>query len=106
MTTYTYTDPRDLDGNPYEVAAASVAQAIAAAGLLESALTDSLVMARNSDMERQIALTGEADVRAWNTNSAQGRQFAVALKELAAIQKRLTVLKGAVAYDPRHPPTC
>lgn len=103
QTTYTYTDPRNFPGDPFEVASAALAQAAAAAKLLQKALDDANVMARNAEMERQLYRGEEPDAFAWES-SALGRKLAALGDETAAIQRGLVPIQRAAGFNPRNPP--
>ena len=99
----TLTDPRGFDGNPYEVAARAVAQVEGALLALAPALSAAHLMARNAEMERNIAL-GLPPAGSAYDSGPQGRRFTEAADGLAAVLKTLGALRQAVAYDPKHPP--
>lgn len=97
------TDPRNFDGDPYEVAERAIAQAQGALEAYAAALTGAFLMARNADMERNFAL-GLPPAGSSYSKGPQGRQFeklTAAGEESARI---LGVLRTAVAFDPKHPP--
>lgn len=100
---FVITDPRTFDGNPYEVAERAVEQVRALLHLVELSLAPTLLMARNAELERQIALGDEPDGAAWE-QSAQAKNFNSVLTEIQNAQKRLALLRRVVAFDPKHPP--
>lgn len=100
---FVVTDPRTFDGNAFEVAQRAVDQVLALARLTELSLGPTVLMARNAELERQMALGDEPDAAAWE-QSTQAKQFASAVAELQNAQRRLRVLRRAVAFDPKHPP--
>lgn len=101
--TYTYTDPRYIDGDPFEVARAAVEQAGKLTGLAAKAVEDANVMARNAEMERRLYRDEDPNAEGW-PDTAHGRQFAWTHEELAKASRRLRVLRDAVSFNPRHPP--
>lgn len=103
QTTITYTDPRYLEGDPFEVASKAVAQAIGAVELAKRALDDAQVMARNAELERQLYATNACDASGWD-ESPQGKQYAKQDAALANVQKSLHLLRKAAAFNPRKPP--
>lgn len=103
QTTHTYTDPRYLDGDPFEVAAKAVRQATDAAALLQRALADANVMARNAEMERQLYRGEEPNAADW-PESPQGIRLAEAERAAVQVRAQLQVLERAVGFNPRHPP--
>lgn len=101
--TFTIADPRDFDGNPFEVAERAVAQLEGLERLIAYALPSAELMARNAEMTRRMDLGGEPEGDRW-VETPQGRQWAALKEEMKAVQKRLRVMKAAASYDPRHPP--
>lgn len=99
----TLTDPRDFDGNPYEVADRAVAQVEEAVRRLAPALAAARLMARNADMERNMA-TGKPPAGSAYNDGPQGRMFDRIEDGLSSAYKSLGALRAAVAYDPKHPP--
>lgn len=99
----TVTDPRTFDGNPYEVAARAVAQAEGVLAAGQTATDVAFLMARNADMERNMAL-GMPPAGSAYSEGPQGRKFVEVQEALTAARKSLGVLKAAVAFDPKHPP--
>ncbi len=102
----TVIDPRDFDGDPYQVAERAVAQAKAVARILTDNLDAVNKMARNAELERLLA-AGEWDsdelrdkAHGWD-ESPQGRQFVAINDELSSIIQRLERLEKAVAYNPK-----
>lgn len=104
MPDYTYTDPRKLDGTPFEVARAAIQQTDAAVKLALRALDDAEVMARNAEMERNLLVGADAAAELWG-GGAYCRQFVMIRDALGMVVRRLAALKAAVSYDPKHPPT-
>jgi hypothetical protein len=100
---FTITDPRSFDGNPYEVAIRSIEQAAGLATLYKKALDDAFVMVRNAEMERQLALGDDADPTAFR-DGPQGKQIINFQGEIAAQLIRFKGLTMAAGYDPKNPP--
>lgn len=96
------TDPREYDGNPYEVAARAVSQAEAVARILASTIDSARIMARNAEMERELHRGEDPNAPAFD-DSAQGRRFEAAAASATAIQKELRVLGQAAGYNPKTP---
>lgn len=96
-------DPRDLDGNPYEVAIRSIEQASALADMYRVALSDARIMARNAGMERQIALGGPASAADWEAGPEAGIITRLQADTVSA-PKMLRTLAMAAGYDPKNPP--
>jgi hypothetical protein len=102
-TDITFTDPRTFDGNPYDVAERAIAQCEGILELYAQALTAAFLMARNADMERNLALRlPPAGSSYWK--GPQGRQFEKLTTHGEESLRILGALKTAVAYDPKHPP--
>lgn len=108
MTHQTHTlavsDPREFDGNPYEVAERAIRQLQGLAKLIELSLPATDKMARNAQMERDIALDLPADAASW-PQSPQARLLARIAEQNADHVRVLEQLAKAVAFDPKHPPT-
>lgn len=101
--TFTLADPRSFDGDPFEVAARSVAQALALLDLLAVSLDGAYLMARNAELERQAQRKEELDPAAWETGP-QAAKLARAGSTLAAIGSDLRAVKTAAGYNPKNPP--
>lgn len=99
----TIADPRTFDGNPYEVAERALGQLEAAVALLGQAVHATRLMARNADMERNLAL-GNPPAGSEYNSGPQGRMFDRIEDDLASAHKSLGVLKTAASFDPKHPP--
>lgn len=104
--TVTITDPREFDGDPYQVAERAVAQIKGLTLLLIENLDAVDKMARNAELERLLA-SGSIDTEelrkqalGW-PESPQGRKLSIAEERLQAIVNDLTSLERAVAYNPR-----
>lgn len=98
-----FTDPRDQDGNPYEVAAFAIAQAEGILTIYRQALDAAYLMARNAHMERNLAQRKPPAGDGYAT-TAEGRKF-IGLENAAADSKTaLDVLRTAASFDPKHPP--
>lgn len=103
MKTFTITDPRTFDGNPFEVGQRAVEQLEALALLIRTEIPMAELMARNAEMTRRLDLGGEPEGDRW-TEEPQGRQWRALIEETDALLKRLRVMKAATAFDPKHPP--
>lgn len=103
--TFTVIDPREFDGDAYQVAQRAVAQAKALTEILIEILDATDKMARNAELERLLAAGIDSkslrdQAHAWAT-SPQGKQFAVLAAEAENIVERLGRLEKAVAYNPK-----
>lgn len=104
--TITITDPRAMDGDPYQVAERAVAQLKGLLLLCAENLDGVAKMARNAELERLLA-SGSTDTEelrrlalGW-PESPQGRSFAGILERLELSVENLASLEKAVAYNPR-----
>lgn len=98
--TFTVTDPRNFDGDPFDVAVRGVAQLKGVLDIASSLTHATMMMARNAEMERNM-LNGEAaGVARWD-DSAQGKQWAQIESELSGLIKRAQTLQRAAGFDPR-----
>ena len=103
--TITVVDPREFDGDAYQVAQRAIQQVCALTGLLIQNMEPTNLMARNAELERLLSAGTSSDelreaATAW-PESPQGRQFASMSEALAEVQARLLSLERAVAYDPK-----
>lgn len=98
--TFMVTNPADYDGDPYDVAVRAILQTEALVEILDKALDSARIMARNAELERQLALTGECDAPGFD-DSPQGRHFAKAATELDNVGTRLRALRQAAGYNPK-----
>jgi hypothetical protein len=100
---FTVADPRDFDANPFEVGDRAVAQIDGLLLIAEGLIPASELMARNAEMTRRVDLGQEPEGDRWVTEP-QGRQWQAIKDELAALRKRLRVVRAATAFDPKNPP--
>ena len=100
VQTFTLADPRSFDGDPYEVAERAVRQAEAVARVLVQTIDGARLMARNAQLERELAMTGECDAVAYD-ESAEGRRFDSIKEAIEECQRKLKPLAAAVRFDPR-----
>lgn len=103
--TITITDPREFDGDPYQVASRAVAQIKGLTLLLAENLDAVDKMARNAELERLLSGGIEAaelrEIAAAWPESPQGRKLSTAAERLNDIVTDLTSLEKAVAYNPK-----
>lgn len=99
----TIADPRTFDGNPFEVAARSVAQLEGLIMFTRAAVPTAELMARNSEMTRRIDAGEPPEGDRW-AEEPQGRQWKALRDELERVEKRLRAMKQAAGHDPKHPP--
>jgi hypothetical protein len=103
--TVTIADPREFDGDPYQVAQRAVAQIKGLTMLLAENLDAVDKMARNAELERLLAGGIDADelreiAAAW-PESPQGRKLSNVEGMLGQIVLELSSLEKAVAYNPK-----
>lgn len=98
--TFTVTDPRGFDGDPYEVAQRATLQAQAVARVLATCLMTANLMARNAEMERQLSAGKEADASAWE-DSVPARMYARLHRDAKTIERALAALTKAAGFNPK-----
>jgi uncharacterized protein (DUF2384 family) len=103
--TITITDPREFDGDPYQVAERAIQQTRALVALVIDNIEAVSLMARNAELERQLALGTTADelrsaAHAW-PNSPQGRRISRLSEALSDAADGLEGLERAVTYNPK-----
>lgn len=100
---FTLIDPRELDGDPFDVAERACQQAAALAGILGESLEPVRIIVRNAELERQLQGGGSADAEAWE-RGPQALRLDGLKRDLEAAKKGLTVLATAASYNPKNPP--
>lgn len=95
-------DPRDFDGDPYEVAERAVAQLEGVLRVFEATVPATILMVRNAELERQIATGTDPSVPAYD-ESTQGRKWAALREQIDGLRKELALLRRVAAYNPRAP---
>lgn len=101
--TFTVTDPRTFDGDPYEVAERALKQAAGVAAVLEKMLDAADRMACNAEMERAFAAHEDPQGSEWR-NTPQGARMARIAKDVGNVRKGLNVMAQAAGYNPKKPP--
>ena len=101
--TFTVANPRDFDGNPFEVAERAVAQLEGLIAILAEAIPPAELMARNAEMTRRMDAGEEPEGDRW-VETPQGRYWVRLATNVASLRAQLRVIKAAAGYDPRHPP--
>jgi hypothetical protein len=99
---FTVADPRDFDGNPFEVAERAIAQLEGLLVIADDLLPKSELMARNAEMTRRIDLGGDPEGDRW-AGEPQGRQWQAVREELSTLKRRLRTLKATAGWDPKDP---
>jgi len=100
---FTLTDPKEFDGNPFEVSSRALLQSAALAQLLAFSLDQAEIQVLNSYMERNLNESKDPNAKGWDKSSL-GRRLGETKQEILAIQKRLAALATAAGYDPKNPP--
>ena len=105
MKTLTIADPRNMEGNPYEVAERACLQIVGLARVLNQQIDLVNLMARNAEMERALATTGDCKIAAatW-PETGQALKLKAVQALLDQIEKEMTIVSRAASYDPKHPP--
>lgn len=104
-TTFTITDPREFDGDPFQVAQRAIQQSSALAAILTKSVEVAELMARNTELERALQVDKDRDLTpvagGW-PESPQGRQFRNVIQDIENAKTRLDVLMRAAAYNPKQ----
>ena len=93
-------DPRTFDGDPYEVAERAVAQMEGVLRVLDDAMAPTVLMVRNAELERQIALGSGPDVKLFD-ESVQGRKWTTLREQIEGIRSELKLLRQVAAFNPK-----
>lgn len=102
-TTFDYLDPRELDGDPFQVASAACQQAENALSLAEKSVDDAYIMARGAHMERQLQSGEEPDGVGFADDPLGARIISIRdlIEQMGNAVKNVAV---AASYNPRKPP--
>lgn len=94
-----------MEGDPYEVAERACLQIAGLARMLSQQVELVNLMARNAELERALATTGDCTFAAatW-PETGQALKLKTVQEDLAKIERDMTVLARAAAYNPRRPP--
>jgi hypothetical protein len=93
-------DPRDFEGDPFEVAERALLQAAGLAELLRSTLDSTRLMFLNADLERQLMATSECVVAEFE-NSLHARKFDAVAASVEEDLATLRQLAKAAAFNPK-----
>ena len=96
-------DPRDFDGDCFEVADRAVAQLQGLLQLTEEALDPARLMARNSELERQCQRDENCDAIGWD-ETAEGKRWSKVRVNLGVVKADLGTLRRVAGYNPKRPP--
>lgn len=104
-TTITISDPRQFDGDPYQVAERAIQQLQALLEATEAMIDPTNLMLRNAELERQMALGVQGDelrekAQAWPEN-VQAKRLADLFNTLESQRVRLEYTRKAAKYDPK-----
>jgi hypothetical protein len=100
---FTITDPRTFDGNPFEVAQRSALQSAAIAKLLGGTFEGVRLMVRNAELERQLQSGEQPDPKQWE-DGPQGTALTKMADDVSSLTKKLEAVARAAGFDPKHPP--
>lgn len=100
---FVVTDPREFDGDPFDVANRAVLQTEALLSLTVEAVDDAYIMARNAEMERQFDTPEGPNAAAW-PDTAAGKRWQSVMERLAQITTDLVVLRRVASFNPKSPP--
>lgn len=98
-----FVDAREFDGDPYEVAGQAIAMADGILQVGERAIEVADLMARNAEMERNMALGNPPAGDKW-PETPQGKLWVGVAQRVEELRKRLRTLRAAAEFDPKHPP--
>jgi len=98
----TVQDPREFDGDPYQVSVRAIQQVRGLIALATDVLEPTTLMVRNADLERELAFGNELGNagKDW-PESPQGRQLLIIAKQLEDAEARLARLEKATAFNPK-----
>jgi hypothetical protein len=103
--TFTVTDPREFDGDPYQVAERAVKQLRGIFAVADHNLTAVDLMVRNAELERLLATGVDGDELREKANgwpeSPQGRKLAAIQQDVVKALDALASLEKAAAYNPK-----
>jgi hypothetical protein len=95
-------DPRLYDGDCYQVAERAIQQLRGVIAEAEKLMGPTVLMIRNADLERTLALGNSlGDVAAEWPESPQGRKLTKIEEDLAGIRTSLELLQRAASYNPK-----
>lgn len=98
----TIQDPREFDGDPYQVASRAIQQMSGLVAVTLEVWEPTNLMARNAELERQLALGNNlVNPAAEWPESPQGSRLRYAHEELHKVLLTLRTLERAVAYNPK-----
>lgn len=100
---FTITDPRTFDGDPYTVAQRAAEQAAALTKFAAEQTALAHVMARNAWMETELGEGRTLTPEGWE-NTPYRNRWADAEADLRTTTGTLITLGRAAGYDPKHPP--
>lgn len=104
-TTLILPDPREFDGDPYQVAERAIQQLAGILDAFDALVEPTDLMLRNAELERLMALGVEGDdlrtqARAW-PESPQAARLKGAQDLIREQKEALVVLSRAARYDPK-----
>jgi hypothetical protein len=100
--TVTIQDPREFDGDPYQVAERAIQQLRGLILLAQELQESTDLMARSAELQRLLDLGNDlGDAGAKWPESPQGRQLLIIAKQLEDTEVRLGRLERAVAFNPK-----
>ena len=95
-------DPRNFDGDPYQVAERAIQQLAGIVNVALAQIEPVTLMVRNADLERTLAMGDTlGDVAAEWPESPQGRSLAKVQADLEGAQFTLGLLAKAAAFNPK-----
>lgn len=99
---FAVSDPREFDGNPYEVADRAAGQVAGLIKVTLGAAAGGNLMARNAYLERQCVNKETLTATEWES-SPEGIKWRELMDKLTELQPIAQALQRAAAYDPKAP---
>lgn len=98
--TLVVTNPTNYDGDPFEVADRAVRQAAALARAYVAAVESARLMARNSELERQLMRDGACDAVGWE-DTVEGKRYAKLIEQGRTHVRTLDILVKVAGFNPK-----
>lgn len=93
-------DPRQFDGDPYEVAERAVAQLEGVLRVFDATVPATVLMVRNAELERQLAGGDDPDVKLFD-ESLQGRKWTDVRDQIEVLRRDLALLRRVASFNPK-----
>src|SRR5688572_1444099 len=101
---FAYHDPsKNFDGTPYEAAGKAVIQVDNVMRLLQKALYDTNIQARNAYMQRNLDTGKDPNAQGWE-NAPEAKLPNGLIQTTGKNRNKLPALLRAISHDPKNPP--